>query len=160
MSSCVIRSRPAHPNNTDSNKFSHTQRAEIINEFNVGIFFKTDTHVADGDINSGTEDGATYTMYIAEEKLQECSRITLKIEQQEVPAILDTGRELTLMNENLYNKIQQTGSKYRELPAQHLTLVSAFNDKRRSVRKQTMLPVKLANFTFITCFSCSFDYAY
>jgi len=33
------------------------------------------------------------------------------------------------MNEDLYESIKQRGDKYLELPAQHLTLVSAFNDK-------------------------------
>jgi hypothetical protein len=35
-------------------------------------------------------------------------------------AIIDTGCELTLMNKNLYEKIQKRGNKYLELPAQHL----------------------------------------
>jgi hypothetical protein len=86
-------------------------------------------------------------MYIAEERLQECPRITIKIGEEEVSAILDTGCELTLMNENLYDRIKQRGNKYLELPAQHLTLVSAFNDKSRRVRKQTMLPVKSGDVT-------------
>jgi hypothetical protein len=33
------------------------------------------------------------------------------------------------MNENLYERIKQKGNKYLDLPAQNLTLVSAFNDK-------------------------------
>jgi hypothetical protein len=47
-----------------------------------------------------------YTLYIAEEKLQECPTITIKIGEEEVSAILDTGCELTIMNENLYEKIK------------------------------------------------------
>ena len=60
-------------------------------------------------------------------------------------AILDTGCELTIMNENLYEKIRQKGNTYLELPAQHLTLVSAFNDKGKRVKKQIFMPVKLGN---------------
>jgi hypothetical protein len=51
------------------------------------------------------------------------------------------------MNENLYEKIKQRGNKYLELPAQHLTLVSAFNDKSRRVKRQILLPVKLGTVT-------------
>jgi hypothetical protein len=75
--------------------------------------------------------------------LQECPRVTIKIGEEVVSAILDTGCELTLMNENLYGKIKQRGNKYLELPAQHLTLVSAFNDKSRQVKRQIFVPVKL-----------------
>ena len=58
-------------------------------------------------------------------------------------AILDTGCELTLMNEDLYERIKQRGNKYLKLPAQHLTLVNAFNDKSRRVKRQIFVPVKL-----------------
>jgi hypothetical protein len=47
------------------------------------------------------------------------------------------------MNENLYEKIKQRGKKYLELPAQHLILVSAFNDKSRQKKEPIFLPVKL-----------------
>jgi hypothetical protein len=58
------------------------------------------------EINFETESEARYTFYIAEEKLPECPRVTVKI-GEEVSTILDTGYELTLMNENLYEKIKQ-----------------------------------------------------
>jgi hypothetical protein len=51
------------------------------------------------------------------------------------------------MNENLFEKITQRGNKHLELPVQHLTLVSAINDKCRRVKQKAILPVKLRNFT-------------
>lgn len=50
------------------------------------------------------------------------------------------------VNENLYEKIEQRGKKYLELPAEHFTLVRAFNDNSRWVMKQTLLPEKLGTF--------------
>jgi len=47
------------------------------------------------------------------------------------------------MNEDLYERIKQRENKYLELPALHLTLVSAFNNKRRRVKWQISFPVKL-----------------
>jgi hypothetical protein len=61
----------------------------------VGVFFK---HNADSDYdenNFETGSEATYTLYIAKEKLQGCPRITIKIGEEEVSTILDTGCELT-----------------------------------------------------------------
>jgi hypothetical protein len=115
----------------------------------VGVFFK---HNADQDYdenNFETENEGRYTFYIAEEKFQECARITIKIGEKEVSAILDTGCELTIMNENLCEQIKQRGNKYEylELPGQHLTLVSAFNDKSRQIKRQISLPVKLGTVT-------------
>jgi len=62
---------------------------------------------------------------------------------EEVSAILDKGCELTVMNEDLYERMKQRGNKYLELPAQHLTLVSAFNDKSRRVKRQIFVPMNL-----------------
>ena len=47
------------------------------------------------------------------------------------------------MNKDLYEKIKQKGNSYLELPAQHLTLVSAFNGKSRRVIRQIFVPVEL-----------------
>ena len=47
------------------------------------------------------------------------------------------------MNEDLYERMKQRGNKYLELPAQHLTLVSAFNDKSRRVKRQIFVPINL-----------------
>jgi len=47
------------------------------------------------------------------------------------------------MNENLNEKIKPRGNKYLELPAQHLTLISAFNDKSWRVKREIFVPVKL-----------------
>ena len=136
-SSLVVTDSTARPNNT----LSHIGREAFVDKFDVGSFFKYDAD----EIELKGEDEAKYTFYIAEEKLHEFPRILVRIGGEEVSAILDTGCELTLRNEDLYERIKQRGNKYLELPAQHLTLVSAFNDKSRRVKRHIFLPVKLGN---------------
>jgi len=109
----------------------------------VGSFFTYDADEIGEEIELKGDDKAKYTFYIAEEKLHEYPRMLVRIGGEEVSAILDAGCELTLMNENLYERIKQWGNKYLELPAQHLTLVSAFNDKSWRVRRRIFVPVKL-----------------
>jgi hypothetical protein len=116
----------------------------IVDKFNVGAFFEHNADEIDGEIERGDENETRCTFFIAEEKVQECPRITVRI-GEEVLAILDTGCELTIMNEHLYEKIKQRGNSYLELPAQHLMLMSAFNDKGKRVKKQIFVPVKLGN---------------
>ena len=101
----------------------------IVDKFNVGEFFEHNANEIDGEIEWEDENKTRCTFFIVEEKVQECPRITVTIAEEKVLAILDTGCELTIMNEHLYEKIKQRGNSYLELPAQHLTLVSAFNDK-------------------------------
>jgi hypothetical protein len=62
---------------------------------------------ADFDYDFVTGSEARYTLYLAEEKLQRCPRNAIKNVKELVSARLDTGCDLTLVNENLYEKINQ-----------------------------------------------------
>jgi hypothetical protein len=125
-SSAVASNKTAQLNSRNDNILCHVGSEALASKFNVGVFFKHNANQDYDENNFETEDEGRYTLYIAEQKLQECPRITIKIGEEEVSAILDTGCEQTIMKENLYEKIKQRGNKYLELPAQHLTLVSAF----------------------------------
>jgi histone acetyltransferase (RNA polymerase elongator complex component) len=57
--------------------------------------------------------------------------------------LIDTGCELSNMNEHLYNRLRHEGLKCFELPTQHVKLVSAFNKKSHRVKKQAMLDVNI-----------------
>jgi CxxC motif-containing protein len=127
------------------NTVSLADRKVIVNKLDVGTFFKNTTDDIDGERACGDTNETRCTYFIAEEKVQECPKISVKIGEVEVLAILDTGCELTIMNENLYERIRQKGNSYLELPAQHLTLVSAFNDKGKQVKKQIFVPVKIGD---------------
>jgi hypothetical protein len=136
-SSFVATNKTAQPSRRNDNTLYPIESEALVSNLNVGVFFKHDADQDYDENNLDTENEGRYTPYFAEEKLQECPRITIKIGEEDVSAILDIGCELTIMNENLYEKIKQRGNKYLELPAQHLTLVSAFNDKSRWVRLWT-----------------------
>ena len=60
--------------------------------------------------------------------------------------MIDTGCELSIMNEHLYNRLRHEGLKCFELPTQHVNLLSAFNKKSNRVKKQAMLDVKIGDF--------------
>jgi hypothetical protein len=144
--SLLIRSHRQHSptKQQNSNTLSSIESKVLVREFKVRVFFKQNAHLDCDEINFGTESEARYTFYIAEEKLQECPRTTIKLGEEVVSAILDTGSELLkLMNENLYETIKQRGNKYLELPAQHLTLIGTFKDKSRRVKREIFVQVKL-----------------
>ena len=68
------------------------------------------------------------------------------------------------VNENLYEKIRQRGSKYLELSAQYFTLVIAFNDKGRWVMKQTLLPENVGTVSldhvFVSLFAATANFSH
>jgi hypothetical protein len=142
-SSLIVADREAQPSSLENDTLSPVESEVLVREFNVGAYFKHNADMDYDEVKYGTEREPRYTYYISEEKLQECPRITIEIGEEEVSAILDTGCELTLMNGNLYEKIKQRGNKYLELPTQNITLVSAFNDKGRRVKRQIFVPVKV-----------------
>ena len=93
------------------------------------------------------EKDVTYTLYIAESKRHECPRLKIRIGGEEVSALLDTGCELSILNEQLYNKVRFLGLNCLELPTQHLNLVSAFNERSKRIRKQALLEIQIGDST-------------
>jgi len=90
--------------------------------------------------NTVTDD-ISYTLYVAENRRHECPKLFIKILDQKIFALIDTGCELSIMNEHLYG-----GLKCFELPTQHVNLLSAFNKKSNRVKQQAMLDVKIGDF--------------
>jgi hypothetical protein len=92
-------------------------------------------------------DEGRYSLFIAEDKLQECPKVKVTFGNEEITSISDTGCELCLMSQELYNKLRSNGMKNLELPVQNMNLVSAFSDKARKVRTQAMLTLKIGEET-------------
>ena len=105
----------------------------------MSTFFE---HLASEEDELELIDERWYTLFIAEDKLQECPKVKVTIGNEEVTSILDTGCELCLMSQDLYDKLRNSGMRNLELPVQNMNLVSAFNDRARKVKKQAMLTLK------------------
>jgi len=86
------------------------------------------------------------TLYIAENRRHECPKLLNKILDQMIFALIDTGCELSIVNEHFYNRLRYEGLKCFELPTQHLNFLSAFNKKSNRVKQQAMLDVKKGDF--------------
>jgi hypothetical protein len=54
-------------------------------------------------------------------------------------AILGTGREASILSENLYKELKSRGVDCLELPTQNVVFVGAFSRKAQSVRKRIFL---------------------
>jgi hypothetical protein len=73
-------------------------------------FFEHNADEIDCEIEWEDENETRCTFFIAEERVQECPRITVRI-GEEVLAILDTGYKSAIMNDHLYEKIKQRGKQ-------------------------------------------------
>ena len=79
--------------------------------------------------------------YVNEEKLNRCPRINISIGNQDIPAVIDTGSQISLMTEGLYHELKSEGVRGLELGVQNAVLVSAFGSKTKRIRIKAMLPI-------------------
>jgi len=94
----------------------------LIENFNIGKFYELTPNKGEG-YNFGVTDNISSTLYIAESLRQESPKLQIKIAGEEIQALVDTGCELSILNENLYNKLKHAGLQCLELPTQHVNLM-------------------------------------
>ena len=130
--------------NIDGNLENILEHAEV---FEFEKFFELSTvNFREELVDNTLTDDISYTLYIAENRRHECPRLLIKILDQEIFALIDTGCELSITNEHLYNRLRHEGLKCFELPTQHVNLLSAFNKKNNRTKKQTLLDVSIGDF--------------
>jgi hypothetical protein len=120
---------------------------EIIENFHVEPFFRRAQNLEEDAAGGEMGKTVSYTLYIAESKKRDCPKLTITISREEVSALLDTGCELSILNEKLYNKLRLSGFNCLELPTQHLNLVSAFSERSKRIRKQALLEIQIGDST-------------
>ena len=55
--------------------------------------------------------------------------------------MIDTGRQISLLSEELYHELRSEGLEVLELGVQHAVLVTAFGNKSKRIRLQAMMPI-------------------
>jgi hypothetical protein len=116
----------------------------LIENFNVRKFYELTANEEERD-NYEITDDISYTLYIAESRLHECPTLNIKIAGEEIQALIETGCEMSILNENLYKKLRHAGSKCPELPTQHVSRVSVINNKCKMVKNQALLEVHIGS---------------
>ena len=112
---------------------------DLIDNLNVPRIFEL---LNSEEVDLKLSDERKYALFIAEYKLQEWPKVKVTIGNEEITAILDTGCELCLISQDLYNEIRNNGMRNLELPVQNMKLVSAFKDRARKVNIKAMLTLK------------------
>jgi len=97
-------------------------------------------------VDNAVTDDINYTLYISENRRHEFPKLLIKILDQDIFALIDTGCEFSFMNEHLYKRLRHEGLKCLELPTQHVNLLSGFNKKSNRIKKQAMLDVNIGEF--------------
>ena len=147
ITTALSRPKPTYEQNAGYAKINSSNNTGDFEKFNVASFFKNTLNLEEDVVGGEMEKDATYTLYIAESKRQECPKLKIMIGREEVSALLDTGCELSILNEQLYNKLRHLGLNCLELPTQHLNLVSEFNERSKRIKKQALLKIQIGDST-------------
>jgi hypothetical protein len=115
---------------------SACQDDKLHNESKSDELDYTKEHVLDTGEN-------LYIFYVNEERLNSCPRINVYIGSQSIPAVIDTGSQISLLSEELYYKSKSEGVKSLELGVQNAVLVSSFGNKSKRIPMQAKMPVDI-----------------
>jgi len=120
---------------------------EFLENFNVSSFFRHTLNLEEEEDPEKFEMNkeVSYTLYFAESKRHECLKLKIMIGVKDTWAMLDTGCEMSIRNEQLFNKLRLFGLSCLEFPTQHLNLVSVVNDRIKSIRKQALLEIQVGD---------------
>jgi hypothetical protein len=88
-------------------------------------------------------DEILYLFYVNEEKLNSCPRVPICIGNQHIPAVIDTGSQISLLTEERYYKLRSEGMEGLELGVQNAVLGSAFGNKTKRIRVPAMMPIRI-----------------
>jgi hypothetical protein len=124
VSACAITSdEPNNDNLVPENRTEMTQLGSelgelspdkiniLVNATSMNVSFEERLECCRGETDKPYHSDYVQTLYVAEEKLPECPKLHFKIAGEEIAAVVDSGCQLSLLNENVYNKLKLGGLK-------------------------------------------------
>ena len=113
---------PNPTNESVNNAVINTDQVyQIVEDFDIEKYFLLTLNLGQcAAAHSDMEDEISYTLYIAENRRNKCPRILINIAGEEIFAVIDTGCEMSIFNENLYNRLRHAGLYSLELPTQRI----------------------------------------
>jgi hypothetical protein len=89
-------------------------------------------------------------LFINEANLANSPQVRIKIQRCQFTAILDSGSEVNLMSERVYEKLLETGLPVPTLPVQGVVLVTAFGRRSKRIRRQALIEFSIGRDVFET----------
>jgi hypothetical protein len=95
-------------------------------------------------------------LFINEETLSKSPQITVSFDKQlAVPALLDSGSEVNIISQEIFDKLNEIRADVLTLPVQGINLVTAFRKRSKKVKLQTMLEFNIGSDRFEAVFLVS-----
>jgi hypothetical protein len=86
------------------------------------------------------------TYQISVDGLMSCPHLELELISTKVTALTDTGANVTLMSQQLYEQLVSAGLPTEELPVKGTILVSAFGHKTARIKLQALISFSIEGY--------------
>jgi predicted aspartyl protease len=109
---------------------------------------------ADIEFDNNLEDAADYVVYfINESTLHQSPLIEMKVNNRFIlNAIVDSGSEVNLISQNIYERLMKAGITMPVLPVENVVLVTAFGKRSNRIRVQVFIEIRVG----VDRFECVF----
>jgi hypothetical protein len=96
-----------------------------------------------------TEEPESLVLFINEENLAKSPMVEISLtSDMRVKAILDSGSEVNLLAQSIYDKLLDSGMDVPTLPLENVVLVTAFGKRSSRVKRQAMIEFSIGNDLF------------
>ncbi|XP_062707427.1 uncharacterized protein LOC134287994 [Aedes albopictus] len=127
-----------NPQSDVNNRAVRATTAEIVDE-------SEDDHVPVANIFVDSEE-LLYEQtesYHAGNPVERSPLIAVQVDGLTKPALIDSGSELSCIDEALFRELKTRGAYFGELPVQRTTIHGAFGRKKKTVSSQVFIPVQV-----------------
>jgi hypothetical protein len=102
ITTSLPKPKPTHGQNAGSAKINTDKLKEILEIFDVTSFFRHVLNSKEDAADVELDKSVSYMLYIAESKRHECPKLKIISGAEDISALLDTGCEMSILNEQLY----------------------------------------------------------
>ena len=86
--------------------------------------------------------------YINENNLYGCPHVQLDIGEERLIAVLDTGAEISLMPERIFEDLLAKGLRAPQLPVVNGALITAFGSRTKRIKRQALFEFEIYGFSY------------
>jgi hypothetical protein len=86
--------------------------------------------------------------YTDENNLYGCPHIQMDIGEEKLTAALDTGAEISLMSERIFEDLLAKGLRATQLPVVNAALINAFGNRTKRIKRQALIEFQIDGVSF------------
>jgi transposase InsO family protein len=119
----------------DQTPFAHEHESVLGPLFQHS--FGSDDHKDDSDVSNHS--GELIVFYVNDNHVHDCPQVEISFGELTVTAVLDSGSQVCILAERVYERLVETGLQILTLPLENVALVTAFGNRTRRIKFQAFL---------------------